>query len=126
MALPTSVLSPLCSSLVSSESQSVESSLCSQDNDVYCILKVGEIYRYTTPSFSAITMYLRHSCVQTEDDRGIINVLDIFFHNKTNSFFDIRIPAEVKIFETCSGGEAPRTLLPYWLRGWMGVQVFMS
>ena len=101
MASPASGPSPLCSSSVSSESQSVKSSLCSQDDDVYCVLKVGEIYRYTIPSFSAITVYLRHAHVQTEDDHGIINFLDVFFYDETNSFFDIWIPAEVKVFEMC-------------------------
>ena len=68
---------------------------------MYCILKVGEIYRYTIPSFSVITVYLRHARVQTEDDSGTISVLDVFFHDETNSFFDIRLPVEVKVFESC-------------------------
>ena len=101
MASPASGPSPQCSSSASSEGQSVKSSLCSQDDDVYCVLKVGEIYRYTIPSFSVITVYLRHARVQTEDDRGIINTLDVFFYDETNSFFNIRIPAEVKVLETC-------------------------
>ena len=101
MASPASGSSPLWPSSASSESQSAKSSVCSKDDDVYCVLKVGEVYRYTIPSFSVITVYLRHARVQTEDDRGAVNVLDVFFHDETNSFFDIRVPAEVKVFESC-------------------------
>ena len=101
MASPASGSSPLWPSSVSSESQSVKSSLCSQDDEVYCVLKVGEIYRYTIPSFSVITVYLRHARVQNEDDHGTIHILDVFFHDETNSFFNIRVAAEVKVFESC-------------------------
>ena len=40
-------------------------------------LHVKEIYRYTIPSFYIITVYLRYTRVQSEDDDGTINVLDI-------------------------------------------------
>ena len=101
MASPECRSSPLWPSSVSSESQSVKSSVCSQDEDVYCVLKVGEIHRYTIPSFSVITVYLRHARVQTEDEHGTVRVLDVFFHDEANSFFGIRVPAEVRAFESC-------------------------
>ena len=93
--------SPLWPSSVSSDSQSVQSSLSYHDEDVYCVLRVGEIFRYTIPSFSVITVYLRHTLVQVEEDDGTTNLMDVFVHDEANSFFDVSVPAEIKVFEWC-------------------------
>ena len=92
--------SPLWPSSVSSDSQSIQSSYCSHDDDVYCVLRVGEIFRYTIPSFPVITVYLRHAFVQMEED-GTTKLIDVFIHDETNKFFDISVPAEINVFESC-------------------------
>ena len=39
--------------------------------------------------------------MQTEDECVTVDVLDVFFHDEANSFIDIRVPTEVKVFESC-------------------------
>ena len=46
-------------------------------------------------SLLTFTVYLRHAHVQTKGERGSG---DVFFHDEGNSFFNIRVPAEVKVF----------------------------
>ena len=43
-----------------------------------CVLRFGKSYPYTIPSFSVITVQLRHAVVQGINDYGELKVADVF------------------------------------------------
>ena len=49
-----------------------------QDAEVYCIVKFGQTFSYTIPSFSVITVKLRHAVIQHEEN-GLLKLTDVFF-----------------------------------------------
>ena len=92
-------------------SPTVTSDECSQNSDVdeeraeepyqpLCVLKFGEVYPYTIPSFAVITVQLRHAIVQGEDDDGRLKVADAFFKEDT-TLLSVPTPKLIKVKYGC-------------------------
>lgn len=56
---------------------------------------------YTIPSFSVVTVSLRHAVVQGHDDEGDLMVADVFFRNDSSLSAAIRLPQYVRVYDTC-------------------------
>ena len=67
---------------------------------VHCIVKFGRKYDYTIPSFSVITVSLRHAIMQIEDEHGQVQLIDVFFHEDPS--LEVLTPTSVKITKRCS------------------------
>ena len=66
--------------------------------DVYCIVKFGRTYSYTIPSFSVITVKLRHAVIQYEDN-GLLKLTDVFFREDPS--LNIQTPVSAMISDAC-------------------------
>ena len=64
-----------------------------------CALKYGYVYEYTIPSFSVIKVTLRQAVIQTVEDSGEPEVLDVFF--REDKALDIPLPQEMIVEEAC-------------------------
>ena len=64
-----------------------------------CVLKYGQVYEYTIPSFSVITVVLRHALVQTIEPSGQPVLLDIFI--REDKSLSVSLPQELTINEAC-------------------------
>lgn len=64
-----------------------------------CVLKFGEVYEYTIPSFSVITVPLRHAEVQIVDENGDVQLMKFFF--KDNSTLGVPLPSKLKVTDAC-------------------------
>lgn len=66
----------------------------------FCVLKFCKKYRYTIPSFSVITVSLRHVVVQGNNDDGELKVADIFFRDDDH-LLEAQLPQCVRIHDAC-------------------------
>ena len=66
---------------------------------VHCVVKFGRKYDYTIPSFSVITVCLRHAVVQVDDEHGQLKVMDVFFRDDPS--LEIPTPISAKITKHC-------------------------
>ena len=58
-------------------------------------------YLYTIPSFSAISLKLRHMSVRTEDESGV-NLYDVFFHEFPGcSSLEVTHPVVIRVTNGC-------------------------
>lgn len=62
-----------------------------------CILKWGCSWQYTIPSFSVLTIPLRHAEIQVEDS----GLLDVFFHDEPSINNQTTLPLLAAITEAC-------------------------
>ena len=93
---------PLSSQLPSTEDVITSGSTqCSPKKKRYkvCLLKFGEVYEYTIPSVSVITVTLRHTVIQALDDNQEPIVLDAFFRDDPS--LDVQLPLEAIVTEAC-------------------------
>ncbi len=63
------------------------------------VLGIKRSYRYTIPSFSAITLNLKHVCIRTDEDEGAV-FLDVFF-NEMPANFSVTVPMQARITSAC-------------------------
>lgn len=68
---------------------------------VLCVLKFGKLYQYTIPSFSVITVHLRHALAQVKDENGKPRLVDFFFRDD-DSLNDVLVPVEVEVLQSCN------------------------
>lgn len=69
------------------------------------ILAVKEVYTYTIPSFSAVTVRLRHVVVKNYDEsigqqRNVSKTLDVFFC-EDEGLTSLKPPVRVKVIRAC-------------------------
>ena len=73
-----------------------------ESEDVFvtvCVLKFGDVYKYTVPSFSVVTVYLRHAVVQRCDADGAVENFDMFF--REDDSLEAALPMEATCIEAC-------------------------
>ena len=83
------------SSAISSGSST---SLGRQDAPCYCIVKFGQTFSYTIPSFSVITVKLRHAVIQHQEN-GLLKLTDVFFHEDQS--LNIQTPVSATVSDAC-------------------------
>ena len=64
-----------------------------------CILKFGEVYEYTIPSFSVITVTLRHAEVQLVDKNDDVILKNVFVRDHPT--LGVPLPLKMKVTEGC-------------------------
>ena len=67
---------------------------------LHCIIKFGRKYDYTIPSFSVITVSLRHAFMQVENEHGQVQLIDVFFRDDPS--LEVQTPISVKVTKHCS------------------------
>ena len=68
------------------------------NKSLVCVLKYGDTYQYTIPSFSVLSVQLRHAVIQAIE-RGNPVVLDIFISE--DPLLNVSLPHELAIDEAC-------------------------
>ena len=75
-----------------------------QGDSILEILHVKKVYSYTIPSFSAITVKLRHVVIVNDDSSGRIShrqpTLDVFFCEDP-SLTSVAVPTKVRVVKAC-------------------------
>ena len=74
------------------------------EDSILVILRVKEVYSYTIPSFSAITVKLRHVVVANDNSSGLIShnqpTLDVFFREDP-VLTSVCVPTKVRVVKAC-------------------------
>ena len=68
-----------------------------QDANIYCIVKFGQTFSYTIPSFSVITVDLRHAVIQHEEN-GLLK-LTVFL--REDQSLNIQTPLSATVSDAC-------------------------
>ena len=68
------------------------------EGTVHCVIKFGLKYDYTIPTFSVITVCLRHAVMQIKDEHGV-DVIDVFFRDEPS--LEVLTPTSIKITKHC-------------------------
>ena len=79
-------ISPLCQPL---------GAMATFEGTVHCVIKFCRKYDYTIPTFSVITVCLRHAVMQIEDEHGQVDIIDVFFRDDPS--LEVLTPTSVKI-----------------------------